>query len=172
MCQTNVILALFLVAEVDFPAPWPETSLVRKACSTGHRQRVQEIAGFEMQEKEREGAADGKPTGGRPCYLLSDYRKDSLDQLVGSKQQGTATALWGRRPSLQRSPQQDSESLNCVVGQGWWQCGDVGSLGVGPVWEGAQLEDGLCPGVHGQAEQQDTHQVHQEARPHLQWSNK
>lgn len=42
-------------------------------------------------------------------------------------------------------------------------------MDVGPVWEGAQLEDGLCPGVHGQAEQQDTHQVHQEAGPHLQW---
>lgn len=65
MCQTNAILALFLVAEVDFPAPWPETHLVRKACFAGHRQQVQEIAGFEMQEKEREGAADGEPTGGR-----------------------------------------------------------------------------------------------------------
>lgn len=80
----------------------------------------------------------------------------------------TAAALWGR-PSRKRSPQQGSEGLNRVVGQGWWQGGDVGIVGVGPVWEGAQLEDGLCPGVHGQAEQQDTHQVHQEARPHLQW---
>ena len=43
-------------------------------------------------------------------------------------------------------------------------------MDVGPVWEGAQLEDGLCPRIHGQAEQQDAHQVHQESRPHLQGS--
>lgn len=58
--------------------------------------------------------------------------------------------------------------MNCAVGQGRWQGGGVGRVGDSPVWEGTQLEDGLCPGVHGQAEQQDTHQVHQEASPHLQ----
>lgn len=74
------------MAEVDFPAPWPETSLVKKACSTGHRQLVQEIAGFEMHEKEREGAADSEPVAPgnhwRMSLLAASYQITGKNCLI------------------------------------------------------------------------------------------
>lgn len=36
--KTNAISALFLAAEVDFPAPWPQSGSGRKACSQAVRQ--------------------------------------------------------------------------------------------------------------------------------------
>ncbi|XP_032021779.2 polypeptide N-acetylgalactosaminyltransferase 12-like [Hylobates moloch] len=69
--------------------------------------------------------------------------------------------------SLKGVPQGDSEGPKCVLGQGGQQRCDTDGVHISPVREGAQLEDGLCPGIHSQTEQQDTHQVHQEACPHL-----
>lgn len=86
VCKTSAFPALLLVAQVDFPAPWSQTSLVRKACSAGHRQWVQAIAGFEMHEKEREGAADSEPVASgnpwRSSSLAASYRITGKNCLI------------------------------------------------------------------------------------------
>lgn len=155
------------MAQVDFPHTVATDQLGEKSLFLRHQ--VQELALKCMRKKEKALQTVSlwpREPGWQPPSRLQGRITRSACRIPAAT---TATARWEERPAGKRSPHQCSEGLNCVVGQGGWQCGHIGSVGVGPVWEGAQLEDGLCPGVHGQAEQQDTHQVHQKAGPHLQW---